>query len=258
MKKREKKLQAQSILATVVMGMNLANAAAPAAALAAAEQPEPLPKQAVSEAQQEDLQAYAYEALPILAGYVDEMIFSKAEAASNYSVGAGENKSIVSTTDYDKVYIASGGTCTIDSNRAQTEVVEGGSLNIGTNVGSVTVSGGNVSVTSNHWDIVVKDGNVNVGNSDNQIYVSGGTCTIDVNAQENYVYGGTSIIKAMDTSDSTQRNQVISGGVGIVNVMNALPAPIINRCKQSMAAAALWGRCWMAGSGSNQPVPRGI
>ena len=224
MKKREKKLQAQSILATVVMGMNLVNAAAPAAALAAAEQPEPLPKQAVSEAQQEDLQAYAYEVLPILAGYVDEMIFSKAEAASNYSVGAGENKSIVSTTDYDKVYIASGGTCTIDSNRAQTEVVEGGSLNIGTNVGSVTVSGGNVSVTSNHWDIVVKDGNVNVGNSDNQIYVSGGTCTIDVNAQENYVYGGTSIIKAMDTSDSTQRNQVISGGVGIVNVMNATSA----------------------------------
>ena len=220
MKKREKKLQAQSILATVVMGMNLVNAAAPAAALAAAEQPEPLPQQAVGEAQQEDLQAYAYEALPILAGYVDEMIFSKAEAASNYSVGTGENISIGSTVDSDTVYVASGGTCTIDSNRAQTEVAEGGSLNIGNNVGSVTVSGGNVSVTSNHQDLVVKSGNVSVGNSDHQTYVSGGTCIIDVNKQENYVYGGTSIIKGMSDGTNTIKQQIISGGVGSVCLMN--------------------------------------
>ncbi len=220
MKKREKKLQAQSILATVVMGMNLVNAAAPAAALAAAEQPEPLPQQAVGEAQQEDLQAYAYEALPILAGYVDEMIFSKAEAASNYSVGTGENISIGSTVDSDTVYVASGGTCTIDSNRAQTEVAEGGSLNIGNNVGSVTVSGGNVSVTSNHQDLVVKSGNVSVGNSDHQTYVSGGTCIIDVNKQENYVYGGTSIIKGMSDGTNNIKQQIISGGVGSVCLMN--------------------------------------
>lgn len=222
MKKRETKLQVQSILATVVMGMNLVNTAAPAVAMT--EQQEPAPKQAVSEAQQEEMQSYAYEVLPILAGYVDEMVFSKAEAASSYSVGVGENRSIASTDDYDSVYVASGATCTIDSNRAKINVVDGGSLNIGNNIGSVTVSGGNVSVVSNNQDLRVEGGNVSVVNSEHQIYVSGGTCIIDVNKQENHVSGGTSIIKAMDTSDSMQRNQVISGGVGIVSVMNATSA----------------------------------
>ena len=222
MKKRETKLQVQSILATVVMGMNLVNTAAPAVAMT--EQQEPAPKQSVSEAQQEEMQSYAYEVLPILAGYVDEMVFSKAEAASSYSVGVGENRSIASTDDYDSVYVASGGTCTIDSNRAKINVVDGGSLNIGNNIGSVTVSGGNVSVVSNNQDLRVEGGNVSVVNSEHQIYVSGGTCIIDVNKQENHVSGGTSIIKAMDTSDSMQRNQVISGGVGIVSVMNATSA----------------------------------
>ena len=224
MKKRETKLQVQSILATVVMGMNLVNTAAPAVAVAMTEQQEPAPKQSVSEAQQEEMQSYAYEVLPILAGYVDEMVFSKAEAASSYSVGFGENRSIASTDDYDSVYVASGGTCTIDSNRAKINVVDGGSLNIGNNIGSVTVSGGNVSVVSNNQDLRVEGGNVSVVNSEHQIYVSGGTCIIDVNKQENHVSGGTSIIKAMDTSDSMQRNQVISGGVGIVSVMNATSA----------------------------------
>ncbi len=224
MKKRETKLQVQSILATVVMGMNLVNTAAPAVAVAMTEQQEPAPKQSVSEAQQEEMQSYAYEVLPILAGYVDEMVFSKAEAASSYSVGVGENRSIASTDDYDSVYVASGGTCTIDSNRAKINVVDGGSLNIGNNIGSVTVSGGNVSVVSNNQDLRVEGGNVSVVNSEHQIYVSGGTCIIDVNKQENHVSGGTSIIKAMDTSDSMQRNQVISGGVGIVCVMNATSA----------------------------------
>ena len=222
MKKRETKLQVQSILATVVMGMNLVNTAAPAVAMT--EQQQPAPKQSVSEAQQEEMQSYAYEVLPILAGYVDEMVFSKAEAASSYSVGVGENRSIASTDDYDSVYVASGGTCTIDSNRAKINVVDGGSLNIGNNIGSVTVSGGNVSVVSNNQDLRVEGGNVSVVNSEHQIYVSGGTCIIDVNKQENHVSGGTSIIKAMDTSDSMQRNQVISGGVGIVSVMNATSA----------------------------------
>jgi len=224
MKKRETKLQVQSILATVVMGMKLVNTAAPAVAVAMTEQQEPAPKQSVSEAQQEEMQSYAYEVLPILAGYVDEMVFSKAEAASSYSVGVGENRSIASTDDYDSVYVASGGTCTIDSNRAKINVVDGGSLNIGNNIGSVTVSGGNVSVVSNNQDLRVEGGNVSVVNSEHQIYVSGGTCIIDVNKQENHVSGGTSIIKAMDTSDSMQRNQVISGGVGIVSVMNATSA----------------------------------
>ena len=88
MKKRETKLQVQSILATVVMGMNLVNTAAPAVAVAMTEQQEPAPKQSVSEAQQEEMQSYAYEVLPILAGYVDEMVFSKAEAAVTVLVSA--------------------------------------------------------------------------------------------------------------------------------------------------------------------------
>ncbi|WP_455656844.1 autotransporter outer membrane beta-barrel domain-containing protein [Phascolarctobacterium sp.] len=223
MKKREKKLQAQSILATVVMGMNLANAAAPAAALAAAEQPEPLPKQAVSEAQQEDLQAYAYEALPTLAGYVDEMVFSKAEAASvNYSVGSGETSHYTSTDDSDTVYVDGGGTCTIDSNRAKTDVV-GGTVNISVQAGAgaLTISGGNVSVaTHNVGGITVSGGTVNIGSNGARTNVSGGTCIIDVNKQENYVYGGTSIIKEFD-STTFIKQQIISGGIGSVGLMNA-------------------------------------
>lgn len=173
MKKREKKLQAQSILATVVMGMNLVNAAV-------------------------------------------------------YNVESGQTSNINSTGDYDVVHVKSGGTCSIGTNMATVDVADGGSLNIGIHVGGfqpLTISGGNVSVTENRFGgIDVLDGNVNIGSNKTQTTVSGGTCTTDVNAQENYVYGGTSIIKAMDTSDSTQRNQVISGGVGIVNVMNATSA----------------------------------
>ena len=229
MKKREKKLQAQSILATVVMGMNLVNAAAPAAALAAAEQPEPLPKQAVSEAQQEDLQTYAYEALPTLAGYVDEMIFSKAEA-QNYSVGSGESRSLTSTDYADTVYIEGGGTCTIDKNKAKVTVMEGGSLAIGEHKGiydntpgPLIVSGGKVDVTSHAGGgIEVWDGNVNIVSNRVQTYVHGGTCIIDENSSDiNYVYGGTGIIKEIVSSDNNQITQEISGGTGIVSVMNA-------------------------------------
>ena len=223
MKKREKKLQAQSILATVVMGMNLVNAAAPAAALAAAEQPEPLPKQAVSEAQQEDLQAYAYEALPILAGYVDEMIFSKAEAAV-YNVESGQTSNINSTGDYDVVHVKSGGICSIGTNKATVDVADGGSLNIGIHVGGfqpLTISGGNVSITENRFGgIDVLDGNVNIGSNQTQTTVSGGTCIIDVNSSDNLVYGGTSIIKGMSDGTNSLKQQTIYGGVGSVEIMD--------------------------------------
>ena len=223
MKKREKKLQAQSILATAVMGMNLVNTAAPATALAAAEHLEPLPQQAVSEAQPEDLQACAYEALPILAGYVDDLVFSKAEA-QDYSVGNGQSCHYNNTDDSDKVYVYSGGTCSIDSNHAGGSVYEGGSLNVGFNVGAtpLVVFGGNVSITDYRMgDLTVSGGTVNISNNSNNHSVYGGTCTVALNSAgaQQTIYGGTGIITEMEANTGLDQYQDISGGTGIVGSM---------------------------------------
>ncbi|MDO5380134.1 MAG: pertactin-like passenger domain-containing protein [Acidaminococcaceae bacterium] len=223
MKKRAQKLQAQSILATVVMGMNLVNATAPAAALAAAEQPEPLPQQAVGEARPEDLQVCAYEVLPILAGYVDDLVFSKAEA-QDYSVGIGQPIHYTKTDDSDKVYVYSGGTCSIDSNHAGGSVYEGGSLNVGINVGAtpLVVFGGNVSITDYRMgDLTVSGGTVNISNNSNNHSVYGGTCTVALNSAgaQQTIYGGTGIITEMEANTGSDQYQDISGGTGIIGSM---------------------------------------
>ena len=215
MKKREKKLQAQSILATVVMGMNLVNAAAPAAALAAAEQPEPLPQQSVSEAQQEDLQTYAYEALPTLAGYVDDLVFSKAEA-QDYDVRNGQT-SHISLGVNEKARVSSGGSCIIDTNIGHVYVYDSGSLNIDNNsAGTVSMYGGNVSVTSNNFAVIVSGGSAEISENLSVVSVySGGSCTIDVNEDTEQIYGGTGTVKVGNNGA-----QVISGGTGIIEQLN--------------------------------------
>ena len=216
MKKREKKLQAQSILATVVMGMNLVNAAAPAAAMAMAEQQVPAPQQAVSEAPQEDLLAYAYEALPTLAGYVDEMVFSRAEA-QDYDVKNGQSSHINSTSDSDRVRVSGGGSCIIDSNRGHVYVYNSGSLNIDNNsAGTVSMYGGNVSVTSNNFKVIVSGGSAEISKNLSVVSVyNGGSCTIDINEETQQIYGGTCTVKS-----GNDGAQVISGGTGIIEQLN--------------------------------------
>lgn len=74
-----RKKQAEKALATVVMGINLVNAAAPLAALATAEQMAPAVQPRRSEAEPLD-----YVMLPRLADVVDRAIFARAEA-TDYS-----------------------------------------------------------------------------------------------------------------------------------------------------------------------------
>ena len=95
-KNRMNKKQAEQILATVVMGMNLVNTVAPLAALATAEQKLGAAAQPVrSEAEPLD-----YAVLPQLADAVERVIFARAEAAdydgnaSVASMGNGDTQTI--------------------------------------------------------------------------------------------------------------------------------------------------------------------
>ena len=93
-----RKKQAEKVLATVVMGMNLVNTTAPVAALAAAEQITPTNQPLRSEAAPLD-----YAVLPQLADVVDRAIFARAEAA-DYS----GNASVAVMTKGDTQTITSG------------------------------------------------------------------------------------------------------------------------------------------------------
>lgn len=71
------KNKTKQILATVVMGMNLVNATAPLAVLAAAEQAVP-PMPSVPRSEEKPLE---YAVLPQLLDIVDKAVFGQAEAA---------------------------------------------------------------------------------------------------------------------------------------------------------------------------------
>ena len=188
-----RKKQAEKILATVVMGMNLVNSLAPLADLAGAKpQEELLPQLREAEVQ------YVYEVLPQLAGYVDEMIFSTAEAYT--TVNSGESS-------------------TFTSNRGGITVLEGGTAIIGNNTDTLTVSGGNVSVANNNNHISVFGGYAEIGSNANQIWVSGGTCSVGTHTMYEEVFGGTAIIGTLDGTGLYQVYQSITGGSGHIDTM---------------------------------------
>ena len=190
-----RKKQAEKILATVVMGMNLVNSLAPLAGLAGANsQEELLPQLREAEVQ------YVYEVLPQMAGYVDEMIFSTAEAYTYTTVNSGESS-------------------TFTSNGGDITVMDGGTAIIGKNAGGIIVSGGNVSVDDNDDHISVCGGYAEIGNNTNQIFVSGGTCSVGTHTLYEEVYGGTAIIGTLDGSGIYQVYQSITGGSGHIDTM---------------------------------------
>ncbi|MCQ5185500.1 hypothetical protein, partial [Phascolarctobacterium faecium] len=119
-----RKKQAEQLLATVVMGMNLVNTAAPLAVLATAEQKlSAVPQPVRSEAEPLD-----YAVLPQLADVVDRAIFARTEAADydgnasvtdmvdgdSQTITAGQSGT-VSTMSGGKQNISSGGTGTIST-----------------------------------------------------------------------------------------------------------------------------------------------
>ena len=182
-----RKKQAEQILATVVMGMNLVNTVAPLAVLAGAEQKLVAvpPQPARSEAEPLD-----YAVLPQLADMVDRAIFARAEAteyagnASVASMGSGDSQTITA---------------------GQSGIVD---MLIGTNAwsgGLQTISSGGSGMVSN----------INGGS---QIISSGGFGSANVlNSGYHDIHDGTGILNVMNGGQSS----VCSGGTGTISTMNS-------------------------------------
>ena len=199
-KGRHKK-QAEQILATVVMGMNLVNTVAPLAVLAGAEQkPGTAPQPACSEAEPLD-----YAVLPQLADMVDRAMFARAEAA-NYDgnasvpslqygddqiITAGQN-GIVSTMSGGEQGISSGGKGTVSTMSGGVQnISSGGSGTVDTMKAGVQniLSGGKgtVSTMFSGQQIFLSsgEGTISSMSGGSQNISSGGSGTVVIWLEEN-------------------------------------------------------------------------
>ena len=227
-----RKKQAEKILATVVMGMNLVNTVAPLAVLATAEQKMSVVPQPVrSEAEPLD-----YAVLPQLADVVDKLVFAKAYARiydGNASVAvmhdgdtqnnyAGQN-AIVSTMSGGHQEI--GGTGTVSTMSGGSQSVRGG----GTGTVSAMISGrqnidesgtiGTVITMSDEGQQVINlggTGTVSTMNGGWQVIARGGIGTVDVmNSGIQSIDKGTGTVNTMNNGSQIVR----AGGNGIVGTM---------------------------------------
>ena len=229
-----RKKQAEQLLATVVMGMNLVNTVAPLAVLATAEQKMSVVPQPVrSEAEPLD-----YAVLPQLADVVDRAIFARTEAADydgnasvtdmvdgdSQTITAGQSGT-VSTMSGGEQNISSGGTGTIST-------MSGGGLTIssggsGTVIdmdgGGLTISsGGNgtVSTMSAGWQEIYDGGTGTVSTMLAKYGyqgINGGTGTVNVmSSGAQYVNGGTGTVSTMSGGSQTIKD----GGTGTVSTMS--------------------------------------
>ena len=212
-----RKKQAEQLLATVVMGMNLVNTAAPLAVLATAEQKlSAVPQPVRSEAEPLD-----YAVLPQLADVVDRAIFARTEAADydgnasvtdmvdgdSQTITAGQSGT-VSTMSGGKQNISSGGTGTISTmNSGFQNISSGAAGTIG------TMSGGYQEIKSGGT------GTVDTMNSGNQYISSGAAGTIGTmsGGYQEIKPGGMGTIGAMEYGDQN----IDSGGTGTVDTMNS-------------------------------------
>ena len=210
-----RKKKAEQILATVVMGMNLVNATAPVAALAAAEQITPTNQPQRSQAQPLD-----YAVLPQLADVVDRAIFARAEAGSSYdgndtvaTMTAGDTQNItagqsgtVNTMEEGEQHISAGGSGTVSTMSGGSQVISSGGT------GTVSALSGGVQDIS-----AGGTGTVGTMSSGQQYISSGGTGTVDVmSGGDQYIEeGGSATVSVM--SDGYQE---ISTGAGTVITMN--------------------------------------
>ena len=226
------KKQAEQLLATVVMGMNLVNTVAPLAVLATAEQkmsvvPQPLR----SEAEPLD-----YAVLPQLADVVDRAIFARTEAADydgnasvtdmvdgdSQTITAGQSGT-VSTMSGGEQNISSGGTGTISTMSGGNQNIYGGSGTvIDMDGGGLAISsGGNgtVSTMSAGWQEIYDGGTGTVSTMLAKYGyqgINGGTGTVNVmSSGAQYVNGGTGTVSTMSGGSQTIKD----GGTGTVSTM---------------------------------------
>ena len=199
-----RKKQAEQILATVVMGMNLVNTVAPLAVLAGAEQKLGAVPQQPARSEAEPLD---YAVLPQLADMVDRAIFARAEATEYDG-----NASVASMGDGDTQTITAGQSGTVDE------------LNGGRRSGGVqTISSGGSGMVSNinGGSQLISSGGFGSANVLNSGYhdIHEGTGILNVmNGGESSVcFGGTGTIITMNNGDQT----ISSGGTGTVSTMNS-------------------------------------
>ena len=243
-----RKKQAEQLLATVVMGMNLVNTVAPLAVLATAEQklsvvPQPVRSEAeqklsvVPQPVRSEAEPLDYAVLPQLADVVDRAIFARTEAADydgnasvtdmvdgdSQTITAGQSGT-VSTMSGGEQNISSGGTGTIST-------MSGGGLTIssggsGTVIdmdgGGLTISsGGNgtVSTMSAGWQEIYDGGTGTVSTMLAKYGyqgINGGTGTVNVmSSGAQYVNGGTGTVSTMSGGTQTIKD----GGTGTVSTM---------------------------------------
>ena len=224
-----RKKQAEQLLATVVMGMNLVNTVAPLAVLATAEQKlSVVPQPVRSEAEPLD-----YAVLPQLADVVEKLVFARAYATNydgNASVAvmhdgdtqnnySGQNAIVstmlgghqeiggtgtVSTMNSGVQFIYSGGKGTID-------VMNSGGQFIYSGTGTVdTMSGGSQMISSGATGTVIA---MNSGGQ--SISSATGTVSTMENGYQNIYSGGTGTINMMQGGTQT----VDSGGTALDTVI---------------------------------------
>ena len=235
-KNRMNKKQAEKLLATVVMGMNLVNTAAPLAALATAEQKLGAAAQPVrSEAEPLD-----YAVLPQLADAVERVIFARAEAAdydgnaSVASMGSGDTQTItagqsgtVSTMTNGNQTISGGGSGTVSTMHGGIQdIQEDGTGTISTMEygGWQYVSAGGTGIVNTMsvggWQYVSSGGTgtVSTMNDGNQNISSGGTGTVSTMSGgfQNISSGGVGTVSNMNSG----HQYISSGGTGSVGVIN--------------------------------------
>ena len=230
-----RKKQAEQLLATVVMGMNLVNTAAPLAVLATAEQKlSVVPQPVRSEAEPLD-----YAMLPQLADVVDRAIFARAEATDyggndtvdnmvagdSQTITAGQS-GIVSVMSGGQQDISSGGTGTVstmnnggsqfvdDGGTGAVSTMSGGKQKMYAGTGTIgTMSGGNQKVNSGGSGMV---STMNSGTQ--QIWVDGnGTVSTMSGGEQQIKNGAMGTVSTM--SGGTQ--MVDNGGTGTVITMSS-------------------------------------
>ncbi len=194
-----RKKQAEKILATVVMGMNLVNTVAPLTVLATAEQKMSVVPQPVrSEAEPLD-----YAVLPQLADVVEKLVFARA-----YATDYDGNASVAVMHDGDTQNNYSG-------QNAIVSTMSGGHQEIGGTGTVSTMSGGSQSVKAGGT------GTVSAMISGRQNIEDNGTIgiviTMSDDGQQTINFGGTGTVSTMNGGV-----QVLDrGGTGTVDVMNS-------------------------------------
>lgn len=226
-----KKKQAEKILATAVMGMNLVNTVAPLAALATAEQKMGVVPQPVrSEAEPLD-----YAVLPQLADAVDNMFFARAYAASTYdgnaavpSMVSGDTQNItagqsgtVSTMNGGRQFMYSGGSGTVITMSGGAQIVSGGTGTVGTVLGggqNVYTGTGTINVMCAGEQNIFGTGTIITMSSGIQYIYSGGSGTVSTMLGGYQTADSNGIITVSTMSGGSQI--VNNGGTGTVSAMN--------------------------------------